>query len=159
MKEHVPSTNAIRLLNQHKIQYTPMFYKYVEHGGTAVSSKELNVPEHNVIKTIIMENDKKEYFIVLMHGDKEISTKNLARIQKVKSVSPCAPAVADRHSGYLVGGTSPFGTKSKMKCYIEETILSLDKIYINGGRKGLLVEIQPSVLTQLLDYEIVNVGI
>ena len=159
MKEHIPSTNAIRLLNQHKINYTPMFYKYVEKGGTKVSAKELNVSEHNVIKTIIMENDKHEYFIVLMHGDMEISTKNLARHQNAKTVTPCVPHIADKHSGYMVGGTSPFGTKSKMKTYIEESILSLDKIYINGGRKGMLVEMDPKDLTKLLDYELVQVGI
>ena len=136
-----------------------MFYKYVEHGGTKVSAKELGVDEHNVIKTLIMENDKKEYFIILMHGDKEVSLKNMARFMDTKTVQPCRPEVANKHSGYLVGGTSPFGTRTKMKVYIEKTILDLDKIYINGGRKGMLVEINPKVLPEILDSQIVEIGI
>lgn len=158
MKDKIPSTNAIRYLNEKKVQYTPMFYKYVEHGGTKVSSKELGVDEHKVIKTLIMENDKKEYFIVLMHGDMEVSVKNLARHMNTKTVKPCTPDTANKHSGYLVGGTSPFGTRTKMKVYIEKSILDLDKIYINGGRKGMLVEIDPKVLPNILDSEIVEVG-
>lgn len=158
MKNKVPSTNAIRYLNEKKVPYTPMFYKYVEHGGTKVSSKELGVDEHKVIKTLIMENDRKEYFIVLMHGDMEVSVKNLARYMNTKTVKPCTPEVANRHSGYLVGGTSPFGTRIKMKVYIEKSILDLDKIYINGGRKGMLVEIDPKVLPNILDSELVEVG-
>lgn len=136
MKDKVPSTNAIRYLNEKKIPYNPVFYKYVEHGGTKVSAKELGVNEHNVIKTLIMENDRKEYFIILMHGDKEVSLKNMARFMNTKTVQPCKAEVANRHSGYLVGGTSPFGTRTKMKVYIEKTILNLDKIYINGGKIG-----------------------
>lgn len=159
MKDKVPSTNAIRYLNEKKVVYTPMFYKYVEHGGTKVSSKELGVDEHKVIKTLIMENDKKEYFIVLMHGDMEVSVKNLARYMNTKTVHPCTPEVANKHSGYLVGGTSPFGTRMKMKVYIEKTILDLDKIYINGGRKGMLVELNPKILPKILDSELVEVGI
>ncbi len=159
MKDKVPSTNAIRYLNEKKVVYTPMFYKYVEHGGTKVSSKELGVDEHKVIKTLIMENDKKEYFIVLMHGDMEVSVKNLARYMNTKTVHPCTPEVANRQSGYLVGGTSPFGTRMKMKVYIEKTILDLDKIYINGGRKGMLVELNPKILPKILDSELVEVGI
>ena len=158
MKDKVPSTNAIRYLNEKKVPYTLMFYKYVEHGGTKVSSKELGVDEHKVIKTLIMENDRKEYFIVLMHGDMEVSVKNLARYMNTKTVKPCTPGVANRHSGYLVGGTSPFGTRIKMKVYIEKSILDLDKIYINGGRKGMLVEIDPKVLPNILDSELVEVG-
>ena len=159
MKDKVPSTNAIRYLNEKKVVYTPMFYKYVEHGGTKVSSKELGVDEHKVIKTLIMENDKKEYFIVLMHGDMEVSVKNLARYMNTKTVHPCTPEVANRQSGYLVGGTSPFGTRMKMKVYIEKTILDLDKIYINGGRKGMLVELKPKILPKILDSDLVEVGI
>ena len=136
-----------------------MFYKYIEHGGTKVSAKELGVDEHKVIKTLIMENDRKEFFIILMHGDKEVSLKNMARFMDTKTVQPCKPEVANRHSGYLVGGTSPFGTRTKMKVYIEKTILDLDKIYINGGRKGMLVEIDPKVLPEILDSQIVEVGI
>ncbi len=159
MKDKVPSTNAIRYLNEKKVPYTPMFYKYIEHGGTKVSAKELGVDEHKVIKTLIMENDRKEFFIILMHGDKEVSLKNMARFMDTKTVQPCKPEVANRHSGYLVGGTSPFGTRTKMKVYIEKTILDLDKIYINGGRKGMLVEIDPKVLPDILDSQIVEVGI
>ena len=109
MKDKIPSTNAIRYLNEKKVPYTPLFYKYVEHGGTKVSAKELGVDEHNV------ENDKKEYFIILMHGDKEVSLKNMARFMDTKTVQPCRPEVANKHSGYLVGGTSPFGTRTKIK--------------------------------------------
>ena len=159
MKDKVPSTNAIRYLNEKKIPYNPVFCKYVEHGGTKVSAKELGVNEHNVIKTLIMENDRKEYFIILMHGDKEVSLKNMARFMNTKTVQPCKAEVANRHSGYLVGGTSPFGTRTKMKVYIEKTILNLDKIYINGGRKGMLVEIDPKVLPDILDSQIIEVGI
>ena len=158
MKDKIPSTNAIRYLNEKKVAYKPMFYKYVEHGGTKVSSKELGVDEHKVVKTLIMENDRKEYFIVLMHGDMEVSVKNMARYMNTKTVQPCTPETANKHSGYLVGGTSPFGTRTKMKVYIEKTILDLDKIYINGGRKGMLVEIDPKVLPQILDSEIVEAG-
>lgn len=159
MKEKVPSTNAIRYLNSKKVDYTPVFYKYEEHGGTAVSSRELKENEHNIIKTLIMENDRKEYFIVLMHGDMEVSVKTLARYMNTKTVQPCKPETADKMSGYQVGGTSPFGTKHKMKVYIEESILSLDYIYINGGRKGMLVKLNPKVLPNILDCEIVNTGI
>lgn len=159
MKDKIPSTNAIRYLNKNNVIYKPIFYKYVEHGGTKVSSKELGVDEHKVIKTLIMENDRKEYFIVLMHGDKEVSLKNMARFMNTKTVQPCKVEIANKHSGYLVGGTSPFGTRTKMKVYIEKTILDLDKIYINGGRKGLLVEIDPTILPVILDSQIVEVGI
>ena len=159
MKDKVPSTNAIRYLNEKKIPYNPVFYKYVEHGGTKITKKEIGVNEHNVIKTLIMENDRKEYFIILMHGDKEVSLKNMARFMNTKTVQPCKAEVANRHSGYLVGGTSPFGTRTKMKVYIEKTILNLDKIYINGGRKGMLVEIDPKVLPDILDSQIIEVGI
>ncbi len=159
MKDKIPSTNAIRYLNKNNVIYKPIFYKYIEHGGTKVSSKELGVDEHKVIKTLIMENDRKEYFIVLMHGDKEVSLKNMARFMNTKTVQPCKVEIANKHSGYLVGGTSPFGTRTKMKVYIEKTILDLDKIYINGGRKGLLVEIDPTILPVILDSQIVEVGI
>ncbi len=159
MKDKIPSTNAIRYLNEKKVPYKPMVYKYVEHGGTKVSAAELGVDEHKVIKTLIMENDKKEYFIVLMHGDMEVSLKNMARYMDTKTVKPCSVDTANRHSGYLVGGTSPFGTRSKMKVYIEKTILDLDVIYINGGRKGMLVEIDPAYLPKILDSRLVEVGI
>ncbi len=159
MKNNIPSTNAIRYLNEKKVEYKTMFYKYIEHGGTNQSSKELGVSEHQVIKTLIMENDRKEYFIILMHGDREVSLKNMARIMNVKKVQPCQVDVANRCSGYLVGGTSPFATRLKMKVYIEKTIIDLDKIYINGGRKGMLVEMNPKSLLEILDCQLVEVGI
>ncbi len=159
MKDKIPSTNALRYLKEKNVQYKPLTYKYVEHGGTKISAKELGVDEHKVIKTLIMENDKKEYFIILMHGDMEVSLKNMARYMNTKTVKPCTPEIANRHSGYLVGGTSPFGTRSKMKVYIEKSILELDIIYINGGRKGLLVELDPKVLPLILDSEIIEAGI
>ena len=149
---------ATRLLRQRNAQYEPKLYKYEDKGGTAVSARELGVDEHHVIKTIIMEDETKEPFIVLMHGDMSISEKNMARIRNVKTVKPCAPATADKHSGYMVGGTSPFGTKRQMKVYIEKTILELDKIYINGGKRGFLIVIKPSVLTDILDYQAVEVS-
>ena len=158
MKEKYPVTMATRLLRERKAEYEPKLYKYEDKGGTAVSARELGVDEHYVIKTIIMEDDTKEPFIVLMHGDMSISEKNMARIRGVKTVKPCLPATADKHSGYMVGGTSPFGTKRPMKVYIEKTILSLDKIYINGGKRGFLIVIKPSVLTDILDWQAVEVA-
>ncbi len=158
MKEKYPTTMAIRYLESHNISYIPKLYKYVEKGGTSHSSKELSVPEHIVIKTIVLEDNNKEPFIVLMHGDKSISEKSIARIRGVKSVNPCKAEVANKHTGYLVGGTSPFGTKRKMKVYIEKSILHLDEIYINGGKKGFLVVINPKDLIGILDTEIVEVA-
>lgn len=159
MKDNIPSTNAIRFLKSKKVAYTPMLYKYEEHGGTKVSARELRVDEHKVIKTLIMENERKEYFIVLMHGDMEVSVKKLARFMNAKTVKICSPDTADKHSGYKVGGTSPFGTKDKMKVYMEKSILDLDTIYINGGRKGMLVAIDPKIIPQILDVQTVETGI
>lgn len=159
MKDKFPATMALRFLDAHNAYYKPYLYKYEDRGGTAVSARELGVEEHSVIKTLIMEDETKEPFIVLMHGDKSVSTKELARIRGVKTVAPCIPAVADKHSGYTVGGTSPFGTKRDMLVYIEETVLSLPSLYINGGKRGFLVEIKPEVLTSLLKNQIVRVGI
>lgn len=154
-----PKTNAIRCLLDHGIEFEPFFYKYEEHGGTHVSSRELGVDEHTVVKTLVMETDAKEPLIVLMHGDNEVSTKGLARILGVKSVSPCDPKVANRHSGYMVGGTSPFGTKRRMPVYCEASILELDKIYINGGARGFLVRIDPRDLPKVLDVTKAQVAI
>ncbi|MEN6335768.1 MAG: Cys-tRNA(Pro) deacylase [Phycisphaerales bacterium] len=153
-----PKTNAIRCLLDHGIEFEPSFYKYEERGGTRVSSRELGVDEHVVVKTLVMETDAKEPLIVLMHGDCEVSTKGLARILGVKSVSPCDPKVATRHSGYLVGGTSPFGTKRQMPVYCEASILDLDKIYINGGARGFLVCINPRDISKALKVTPVNVA-
>ena len=146
----LPSTPATRLLRDQGVAYTQHPYRYEERGGTAVSSRELGVDEHLTVKTLVMEDETKSPFIVLMHGDREVSTKDLARTLGVKAVHPCDPASAGRHTGYMVGGTSPFGTKKAMPVYVEETILSLPAIYINAGRKGLLVEMKPADLVRVL---------
>ena len=154
-----PSTNATRLLRQRGVPFEEHLYRYEEKGGTAVSARELGVPEHAVIKTLIFEDDRKQPLIILMHGDREVSTKELARQIGARSVQPCAPAVADRHSGYQVGGTSPFGTKKVMPVYVEATILGIDRIWINGGSQGFLVSLAPQALKDLLGATAVTVGI
>ena len=159
MKLKIPSTSAVRLLKSKGIAYSSHFYKYEERGGTAVSARELNVSEHSVIKTLVMEDDKRAPLIVLMHGDRQVSTKSLARQIGARTISSCAPEVANKHSGYIVGGTSPFGMKKTMPVYLEGTILDLDEIYINGGSRGFLVSIAPKVLLSLLDPVIVEVAI
>ena len=158
-KEKVPETLALRVLKKCDIPFEVFEYKYEPRGGTRVSSRELGVDEHVCIKTIILETDAKEPFIVLMHGDLEISTKNMARILGVKSVKPCDPAVADKHSGYQVGGTSPFGTKRRMRVFVESTILDEPFIYINAGHRGLLVKINPKDISKALPIEPVQVGV
>lgn len=155
--QKVPMTQAIRVLTDNKIQFTPHFYKYEEKGGTTVSSRELGVEEHVVIKTLIMETESKSPLIVLMHGDCQVSTKNLARLLGVKTVSPCAPDVADKHSGYQVGGTSPFGTKKKMPVYMEKSILELPEVYINGGKRGFLISIKSADIVKVLNPELVEI--
>jgi Cys-tRNA(Pro) deacylase len=155
----IPVTQAVRALRQAKVNFEGRLYKYVEHGGTKQSSKELGVDEHMVIKTIIVEDESKKPSIVLMHGDKEISLKNLARFINVKTLQPCDPDTANKHSGYLVGGTSPFGTKKTMPVYVESTIFELDKICINGGKRGFLVMIDPKDIEKVLKVTRVNVGI
>lgn len=149
-KEHVSETLATQWLRKHGVAFTDHPYEYEEHGGTSVSSRELGVDEHHVVKTLIMQDEKAQPMVVLMHGDRKVSAKNLARQIGCKSVEPCKPEVANRHSGFLIGGTSPFGTRKAMPVYVEESILSLDRIYINGGRRGYLVGIAPSVLTDEL---------
>lgn len=136
-------------LKANKIAYTEHEYKYVEHGGTEVSAASLGVSEHEVVKTLVMQDEDAKPLIVLMHGDKKVSTKNLARQAGRKRIVPCKPEVAQRHSGYLVGGTSPFGTKKKMPIYLERLILELPRIYINGGRRGFLVCIDSKELNRL----------
>jgi len=150
-KDHASETPATQLLRRHGIAFTEHLYDYVEHGGTTESARQLGVDEHQVVKTLVMEDEKAAPLIVLMHGDRQVSTKNLARQIGAKKVSPCKPEVAQRHSGFLVGGTSPFGTRKAMPVYVESTILALPGIYINGGRRGYLVGIAPSVLAALLD--------
>lgn len=152
-KEHVSETPATQFLRKQGIVFTEHPYEYEEHGGTAVSARELGVDEHCVIKTLVMQDEASKPLIVLMHGDRKVSTKNLARQIGCKSVEPCKPEVANRHSGYLVGGTSPFGTKKSMPVYVEETILALDKIYINGGRRGYLVGIDPKTIARVLSMK------
>lgn len=155
----VPSTNATRLLKQQGVAYSEHLYRYEEKGGTAVSARQLGVPERAVVKTLIFEDDQKCPFIILMHGDCEVSTKELARQLGVRSVQPCKPEVADKHSGYQVGGTSPFGTKKAMPVYVEATILDLDRMWINGGAKGFLMGVAPSVLEQVLKAVPVRVAL
>jgi Cys-tRNA(Pro) deacylase len=149
-KEHVSETPATALLKAHKVAFTEHPYEYVEHGGAQHSAEVLGFDPYSVVKTLIMEDEKARPMVVLMHGNRKVSTKNLARQIGAKSVEPCKPEVANRHSGYLVGGTSPFGTRKAMPVYIEETILALPRIAINGGRRGYLVGIDPQVCVQLL---------
>ncbi len=150
MAPKLPVTMAIRTLRQHDVPYVPHLYDWEPHGGTAASSRALGVDEHLVIKTLIFEDDRKQPLCILMHGDREVSAKNLARQLGVKTVAPCAPAVADRHSGYQVGGTSPFGLKRAMPVYMERTIAELPRLYINGGARGFLVELAPADLVRVL---------
>ncbi|NHQ93612.1 MULTISPECIES: Cys-tRNA(Pro) deacylase [Janthinobacterium] len=149
-KEHISETQATQLLRKHQVSFEEHPYPYEEHGGTSVSARELGVPEHSVIKTLVMQDEAAKPMIVLMHGDCKVSTKNLARGIGCKSVEPCKPEVAQRHSGYMIGGTSPFGTKKAMPVYVEQSILDLPRIYINGGRRGFLVSLAPQVLVDLL---------
>jgi Cys-tRNA(Pro) deacylase len=148
--KHVSETPATQMLREAGVAFTEHPYDYVEHGGTAESARQLGVPEHEVIKTLVMQDDKAQPLIVLMHGDRQVSTKNLAREIGAKAVEPCKPEVAQRHSGYLVGGTSPFGLKKAMPVYVEAGVLALPRICINGGRRGYLVGIEPQVLVRLL---------
>ncbi len=154
-----PKTNAIRGLLDHGIEFEVFSYKYEERGGTRLSSRELGLDEHTVVKTLVMETDADEPLIVLMHGDCEVSTKQLARVLGVKFVRPCDPKVANRHSGYRVGGTSPFGTRRAMPIYCEAGILELDRIYINAGARGLLVRIDPRDLSKALNVTPVHVAL
>lgn len=146
----IPVTTALRALRDAHAVFEPITYNYVDHGGTAHAARELGVSEHATVKTIVMETDAKKSFIVLMHGDCEISAKQLARHMGVKSVSPCTPDTATRHTGYMVGGTSPFGLRKQLPVFAEATLFDLPELYINGGRRGLLVKIAPAVLEQLL---------
>lgn len=155
-KEHVSETPATQFLRKQGAQFSEHPYSYEERGGTAVSARELGVDEHAVVKTLVMQDESAKPLIVLMHGDRKVSTKNLARQIGCKSVAPCTPEVAQRHSGYMVGGTSPFGTKKAMPVYVEQGILALSKIYINGGRRGYLVGIAPALLETLLQVRIVE---
>lgn len=156
---HAPETPATRFLRQHGVAYSSHPYAYEEHGGTAVSARELNVSEHAVIKTLIMEDEEAAPLIVLMHGDKKVSTKELARQSGRKRIEPCRPEIANRHTGFLVGGTSPFGTRKKMPVFMERTILEIPLIYINGGRRGFLVGIHPHDILRVLQPTLVDVAV
>ncbi|SCU77102.1 Cys-tRNA(Pro)/Cys-tRNA(Cys) deacylase [Cupriavidus necator] len=150
---HVSETPATQYLRKHGVAFGEHPYDYVEHGGTGESARQLGVPEHDVIKTLIMEDERAQPLVVLMHGDCSVSTRNLARQAGRKSVQPCKPEVAQRHSGYMVGGTSPFGTRKRMPVYVESTVLELARIYINGGRRGYLVSVDPKLLPMLVDAQ------
>lgn len=155
----MPSTPAIHFLKAHKVAFEEHPYRYEERGGTAVSSRELGVDEHIVIKTLVMEDENRQPLIVLMHGDREVSTKNLARQIGRKSVSPCSPEAAQRHTGYMVGGTSPFGTRKTLPVFLEQSIAELPRIYINGGARGLLVSLPTTDLVRVLSPTLVDVAL
>ena len=148
--KHVSETPATQALRRAGVPFTEHPYDYVDHGGTAESARQLGVPEHAVVKTLVMQDDRAQPLIVLMHGDCQVSTKNLAREIGVKSVEPCKPEVAQRHSGYLIGGTSPFGLRKELPVWVEHSVLALPRIYINGGRRGFLVGLAPQVLVDAL---------
>jgi Cys-tRNA(Pro) deacylase len=152
----VSATPAIHFLRARKVSFTEHPYRYEERGGTAVSARELGVDEHTVIKTLIMEDERKQPLIALMHGDRDVSTKNLARQSGRKTIVPCDPDVAQKHSGYLVGGTSPFGTRKAMPVFMERTIADLDRIYINGGSRGFLIALAPADLVRALSPTLVD---
>jgi Cys-tRNA(Pro) deacylase len=156
MKDKHPVTAAVRALREHGVAFTHHPYEYEARGGTAVSARELGVPEHAVVKTLVMEDDAKKPLVVLMHGDREVSAKNLARFLGVKTIAPCEPAVADRHSGYQVGGTSPFGLKRAMPIYMQRSIADLPYLYINGGKRGYLVGMTPADLVRVLAPALVD---
>ena len=153
------STPATAFLARHGVAYTEHEFEYLEHGGTSHSSASMGVTEHAVIKTLVMENERGEPLIVLMHGDRKVSTKELARQAGAKRIAPCKPEVATRHSGYLIGGTSPFGTRKGMPVYLERSVLGLERIYINGGRRGYLLGMAPAELTRVLSPLLVEVAL
>ncbi len=152
-------TPATQFLRKNGVAFSEHFYEYVEKGGTSVSSEALGVPEHSVVKTLMMEDEARAPLVVLMHGDRKVSTKNLARQAGRKRVEPCQPEVAQRHSGYQVGGTSPFGTRKKMPVFMERSILELEKIWINGGRRGFLVCLPPAEIVRTLGPTLVEVAL
>ncbi|MGD0231090.1 MAG: Cys-tRNA(Pro) deacylase [Syntrophorhabdales bacterium] len=158
-RENHPVTPAIRALRENGVAFTEHPYSYENKGGTAVCARELSVDEHSVVKTLVMEDDAKHPLIVLMHGDREVSTKELARHIGAKRIVPCAPETAERHTGYMVGGISPFGTRKTMPVYMEETISDLPRVYINGGRRGFLVGLDPREIERILKPALVKVGI
>ncbi len=158
-RDKTPMTPAVRVLRQAGVDFTEHPYTYIEHGGTASFAREFGIDEHAVVKTLIMEDDAKKPLVVLMHGDREVSTKELARVLGVKTVQPCPPETAERHSGYRVGGTSPFGLRKPIPVYAEGTILELPRIYINGGKRGFLVGLDPKDLARVLKPTSVTVAV
>ncbi len=158
-KEHISETQATQFLRKQGVSFSDHPYAYEEKGGTKVSARELGVDEHAVVKTLVMEDEQAKPLIVLMHGDCKVSTKELARQLGCKKIEPCKPEVATRHTGFLVGGTSPFGTKKKLPVFVERSILALPRIYINGGQRGYLVALDPAVLIELLDAKPVDVAL
>lgn len=155
-ERHVSETPATQWLRRHGVDFTEHPYDYLERGGTAESARQLGVSEHSIVKTLVMQDEKAQPLIVLMHGDRQVSTKNLARALGVKAIEPCSVEAAQRHSGYQVGGTSPFGTKKALPVVVEASVLALPRIWINGGRRGFLVGLQPAVLTGLLAAQTVH---
>lgn len=158
-KQKLPITPAVRYLRQQRVDFTPHLYPYEDKGGTAVSARELKVAEHAVIKTLIMEDETGQPLVVLMHGDREVSTRQLARRVGCKSIQPCSPDRAEKHSGYLVGGTSPFATRHRMPVYMEASIRQLETIYLNGGKRGFLVGMSPEVVIELLQPTLVEIAV
>lgn len=156
---HVSETPATQFLRQHKVAFTEHPYDYVDHGGAKESARQLGVDPHIVVKTLIMEDEAARPLVIVMHGDREVSTKNLARQTGAKKIAPCHPDTAQRHSGYQVGGTSPFGTRKRMPVWVEASVLEIPQVYINGGRRGYLVAIAPQVLVDLLGAKPVNAAL
>ena len=157
-KGKAPVTPAVRQLRAAGIDFTDHLYEYEERGGTARSARELGVDEHCVVKTLVMQDEAHNPFLILMHGDRQVSTQELARVIGVKGITPCAPETANRHTGYLVGGTSPFGTRKRLPVYMERTVLELACVYVNGGKRGYLVGMSPADLVKLLDPTLVSVA-
>lgn len=157
-QKHVSQTPATQWLKAKGVAFESLTYDYIDHGGSALAAQSLGVDEYITIKTLIMENEHKEPLIILMHGNKYVSTKNLARQINAKHITPCKPDTAQKHSGYMVGGTSPFGTRKSMPIYVEESILTLEHIFINGGKRGFLLKISPAILTSLLHAQPVQCG-
>jgi Cys-tRNA(Pro) deacylase len=158
-KEKLPTTQAVRVLKKHGIPFNLHLYKYEEHGGTEVAAKALGVDEHMVVKTLVFEDDKGEPLLLLMHGDRQVSTKNLARTLNVKAVRACDPKVANKHTGYVVGGISPLGTRKYLRIYMERTIMDLSRLFINAGKRGLLAEMSHEDLSKILNPVLVDVAI
>ena len=158
-KPDYPITPAVRFLRERQVPFTPHQYRYEDHGGTRVGAAALNRPEHTLVKTLVMQTESRNPVLVLMHGDREVSTRQLARIIGAKSVEPCDERTATKHTGYIFGGTSPFGTRASLSVYVEKTILDLPRILINGGKRGFLLEMDPKVLPQILPVTLVEVAV